>query len=89
MLRPVYTTRFEKDVKLAVRRGKKLEKMKRVMSTLIREELLEPKYRNHHLKGQYTACCECHLEPDWLLIYRIDGQTIQFIRTGSHADLFK
>lgn len=89
MLIPVYTTRFEKDVKLAIKRGKALDTMKTVMDKLIGQEPLEAKYRNHRLKGTYHACYECHLEPDWLLIYRIEGQRIQFIRTGSHADLFK
>ena len=89
MLTPVYTTRFEKDVKLAIKRGKDRHKMRTVIGKLIRQEPLEPKYCNHRLKGTYNTCYKCHLEPDWLLIYRFEGQTIQFIRTGSHADLFR
>ena len=89
MLTPVYTKRFEKDVKLATKRGKELETIKTVMHALICQKPLAPKYRNHRLKGTYHECYECHLEPDWLLIYRIEEMTIQFIRTGSHADLFE
>ena len=89
MLTPVYTNRFEKDVKLAIKRGKSLETMKTVMDDLIHQKSLAPKYRNHRLKGNYHECYKCHLEPDWLLIYRIEKMTILFIRTGSHADLFE
>ena len=89
MLKPVNKNKFEKDLRLAVKRGKSLEKLKKIMRTLVEQKPLENKYRDHSLKGEYTDCRECHIEPDWLLIYMITDDSIIFIRTGSHADLFK
>ena len=59
------------------------------MRQLVEQKPLEAKYRDHPLKGDYVDCRECHIEPDWLLIYMIKEDTIIFVRTGSHADLFK
>jgi mRNA interferase YafQ len=89
MLRPVYLKRFDRDVRRIVKRGKDTEKLKKVTRMLIRQEKLDERYKNHPLKGNYKDCYECHIEPDWLLIYRIEKDVIQFLRTGSHADLFK
>jgi len=58
------------------------------MGRLIHREILEPSFRDHPLKGVWAGHRECHLEPDWLLIYRIEGDEITFERTGTHSDLF-
>ena len=89
MLRPVYSKRFERDLKRVTRRGKDAAKLKDVIKKLIQQEKLDARYKNHPLQGTYKGCYDCHIEPDWILIYRIKHDLIQFIRTGSHADLFR
>jgi mRNA interferase YafQ len=86
---PVYTRQFERDVKKAKRRGKNLEKLKIVVSALIDGRKLDPLQRDHQLVGYYHGRRECHLEADWLLIYRTDKDQVIFERTGSHSDLFQ
>lgn len=63
-------------------------KLKNVMLKLASEEILDPKYHDHPLKGDWAGYRECHVEPNWLLIYKIEGSDIIFERTGSHSDLF-
>lgn len=89
MLKPIYTTRFEKDLKRCLKRGNRQERLKMVMGKLVRGEPLEPKWRDHPLKGNYISRRECHLEPDWLLIYKLTHEEIIFERLGSHSDLFE
>lgn len=89
MLRPVVTTRFEKDVKLARKRGKDLSKLHDVMELLLEGKKLPQKYLDHWLTGNYNNRRECHIEPDWLLIYKPGSKEIIFERTGTHSDLFK
>lgn len=88
MLNPIRTTQFKRDLKLAEKRGKKMPKLKDIMRKLVIEEPIEEKHRDHKLSGNYANHRECHIEPDWLLIYRIIGNEIHFVRTGTHADLF-
>lgn len=88
MLRPVYTKRFSKDVKRQKRRGKDLDKLKEIMTLLIQEENMPSGYSDHPLIGNLKDFRECHIEPDWLLMYKVQGSEIYFTRTGSHADLF-
>ncbi|MDJ0450575.1 type II toxin-antitoxin system YafQ family toxin [Methylocystis sp. JR02] len=88
MLTPVRSGRFKKDVKLAERRGKDLDKLKAVLLLLLEGAALSPDYRDHPLKGEWKGFRDLHIEPDWLLIYRIEGEELQLARTGSHADLF-
>lgn len=83
------TSRFKKDLKLAKKRGKNLDKLKTVVSILMADQTLDPKYRDHALTGNWQGSRDCHIEPDWLLIYRIDGDALYLERTGSHSDLFK
>ena len=83
------TSQFKRDVKRMQRRGKDLEKLKRVLDSLVKGERLAPEYRDHVLVGQYKGTRECHLEPDWLLIYELAESEIVLIRTGSHSDLFE
>lgn len=89
-LRVVLSNRFKKDLKLAKRRGLDLELLNSVVTQLASGTTLDAEYRDHDLGGNYAGFRECHIKPDWLLIYRIDGnRLILFLnRIGSHADLF-
>jgi len=89
MRTPNYTRQFERDLRLAQRRGKDIENLKQVVAALINEESLAERYNDHPLKGNYRDRRECHLEPDWLLIYKLQGDEIIFERTGKHSDLFE
>jgi mRNA interferase YafQ len=89
MLRIRTTTKFDRDLKRSLRRGKDAETIKTIMQRLAQGEKLEPKYFDHKLKGEFGAHRECHLQPDWLLVYRITDDEIIFERTGSHSDLFE
>ena len=90
MLEIVPSNAFKKDLKRAKKRGQNLDHLYRVLSTLAAEEQLAPKYRDHALTGSYNGFRECHIEPDWLLVYRIDADVLELFlfRTGTHADLF-
>ncbi len=86
----VPSNQFKKDLKLAAKRGYDMNKIKNVIEKLANGETLDEKYRDHLLTGNYGGYRECHIEPDWLLVYQIDGgQLILFLaRTGTHSDLF-
>ncbi len=86
----VPSNQFRKDLKLASKRGYSMDKIKEVIAKLANGETLDAKYRDHLLTGNYGGYRECHIEPDWLLVYQIDGgQLILFLaRTGTHSDLF-
>ena len=88
MLIPVYHKVFEKEVERARKRGKDISKLKKVMDCLAQENPLDRKHRNHRLKGELVGQWECHIEPDWLLIYTKTDTHIYFARTGTHSDLF-
>lgn len=90
MLDIIASNQFKKDLKLAKKRGLKLEHLSSVINTLDKQEKLAAKYRDHNLTGDYQGFRECHVEPDWLLIYRIDGDALELFlfRTGTHSDLF-
>jgi mRNA interferase YafQ len=81
-------TQFKRDVKRLKKRNKDLEKLKLVIGFLVEGKDLPESARDHRLKGTLKDCRECHIEPDWLLIYRIEGSELCLVRTGSHADLF-
>lgn len=83
------TSRFKKDVKRMQRRGKQFNEFKNVVRKLATGELLSAKYQDHPLAGQYQGTRECHIQPDWLLIYEATDEELILIRTGSHADLFE
>jgi len=89
IFRPVYTRQFERDIKRIKTRGKNLEKIKIIIRTLLQGEQLDAIHRDHKLIGDYKGRRECHIESDWLLIYKIEENRIIFERTGSHSDLFK
>ena len=85
------TTRFQKDLKLAAKRGYKIDLLTTAIKTFAAGKPLAESYKNHPLKGNYTGYLECHITPDWLLIYEIsDKELILYLpRTGSHSDLFQ
>lgn len=92
MLRPEFTGQFKRDFRLAVRRGHSPKLLETVVTFLSEEQPLPEKYRDHALVNTqtYHNMRECHIEPDWLLIYQIQNekQILKLIRTGSHSDLF-
>jgi mRNA interferase YafQ len=88
-LTPVYTTAFKKDFKRLEKRGVDLEKLRRVITLLLAGMPLEDQYRDHSLRGKFSGARDCHIEPDWVLIYAVIENELRLIRTGSHADLFK
>jgi len=85
----VYTKQFARDVKRAQKRGKNLEKFKIIAKTLLKDDVLDDLHREHKLIGNYSDRKECHIESDWLLIYKISGSQNIFERMGSHSDLFR
>ncbi len=89
MYSPLYTRQFERDLKRCRGREKNLEKLKILAKTLIAGQALDPIHRDHRLVGNYAGRRECHIESDWLLIYKIDGAQLIFERMGTHSDLFK
>ncbi len=91
MLQPVYTKQFKKDIKRIEKSGRKdIEKLKAIIRILIDEEQLNPSYKDHLLRGNFKDRKECHIEPDWVLVCKINKKEkiIIFERTGSHSDIF-
>lgn len=86
----ILTGKFKKSLKLAKKRGLCLELLDKVITMLQNDISLEEKYRDHELKGKYQGFRECHIQPDWLLIYlkEKDVLTLTLVDTGTHADLF-
>ena len=89
MLKVSYTKQFAKDWKRLQKRGKAKEKLKTIISMIIGKEQLPQSCRDHKLIGNYKGRRECHIEPDWLLIYKITKTMVIFERMGSHSDLFQ
>lgn len=90
MLEITTTKVFEKDYKLLKKRGYNLNLLKEVIELIANEKELPSKYRNHRLVGNYSGFMECHIRPDWLLIYKIEKSKLilTLSRTGTHSDLF-
>lgn len=88
MRHPIYKKKFKQDFKRITKRGYDIKKLQTVVDVLLQRKTLDKKYLDHPLKGEYADCRECHIEPDWLLIYLIEKKDIIFVRTGTHADLF-
>ena len=82
------TRRLEKDLRLAGKRGKDLDKLWQVVERLLAGEPLDPRNRAHRLSGDWSRAWECHIEPDWLLVWHVDDDALILVRTGTHADLF-
>ena len=89
MRTPNFTNQFERDLRRMQKRGKEIEKLKTVIAVLVEEQPLAERHRDHVLVGNWRGRRECHIEPDWLLIYKLQADEIIFERTGSHADLFE
>jgi mRNA interferase YafQ len=87
-MRVSQTSQFKKDIKKQKKRGKDLGKLQAVVDLLVEGNPLPPIYRDHALVGDWTGHRDCHLEPDWLLIYRMLEDEIRLERTGTHSDLF-
>lgn len=85
-----FTGQFKKDLKRAKKQGKDTDELFAVIDKLCNGETLDEKYRDHGLNGNYKGCRECHIEPDWLLIYEIDDGilVLMLYRVGSHSELF-
>ena len=90
MLTAIFSTQFRKDYKLCQKRGFNMQSIATVMHDLESEAPLQQKHREHLLQGDFVGYLECHIAPDWLLIYKIDQEEkeIYFSRTGTHSDLF-
>ena len=89
MLTSIRSAQFKRDVRRAQRRGKDLAKLGSTLTALIRQATLPTRYRDHPLRGNWRGHREIHIEPDWLLIYRVEGNELRLVRTGSHSELFK
>lgn len=90
MLDIVASNRFKRDLKLAIRRGYKIELLEDVVNKLADREILDEKYRDHELSGDFKGLRECHITPDWLLVYQVmENELVLYLsRTGTHSDLF-
>ena len=90
MLKVRYSARFKKDFKVIIKRGYNISLFEEVLALLREEKTLPEKYCDHSLRGDYTGHRECHISPDWLLIYKKESDiiTLTLTRTGSHSDLF-
>jgi len=83
------TTRFVKDVKRMRKRGKDIAKLEVIVQKLAHGEVLDPRHRDHPLRGAWGDSRDCHIEPDWILIYTSDPTSLCLERTGTHSDLFE
>ncbi len=84
-----YTTQFKKDYKKVKKQNKDLSKLKIVIEKLLDQQTLEPRYKDHQLTGNWKNHRDCHIEPDWILLYQLTENTLILERTGSHSELFK
>ena len=90
MLEVRYSAKFKKDYKTVIKRGSNPQLLQDVLEMLCSGQMLPPKFRDHNLSGNYEGHRECHITPEWLLIYKIEQEilTLTLTRTGSHSDLF-
>lgn len=86
--RPVQSSALRRDVKRMAKRGKDTRKLRKLLVYLLEAKNLPAIYQDHPLKGNWAGFRDAHIEPDWLLIYRVVGDELQLARTGTHADLF-
>jgi len=89
MKKVAQTTQFARDVKKMRKRGKDLAKLEAVVRQLAAGSPLDQKYRDHPLVGEWKPAHDCHVEPDWILIYTADDESLRLERTGTHSDLFR
>ena len=88
MRNPIVGSRFKRDVKRMQKRGKDMAKLREVIQLLIGGDPLPKQYKDHPLSGDWKHFRDCHIEPDWVLIYKIDGNDLYLVQSGTHADLF-
>jgi len=88
MRTPISGSKFKRDVKRMEKRGKEMARLRDVIQLLIDGNPLPPQYRDHPLTGDWKHFRDCHIEPDWVLIYKVDGNDLYLVETGTHADLF-
>jgi mRNA interferase YafQ len=89
MLTPVRSAQFKRDVKRVQKRGKDMARLKVLLTLLIEQSPLPAAYLDHPLRGDWKGYRDAHIEPDWLLLYRVEGEELHLARTGSHADLYR
>lgn len=82
------TNRFEKDIKRVKKRGKDIDKLWKVVDRLLLKQHLDPRHRPHRLSSAWSRSWECHIEPDWLLVWDYEEDALVLVRTGTHNDLF-
>jgi mRNA interferase YafQ len=85
---PIRGAQFRRDVKRAQKRGKDMAKLRELILLLIEGQPLPARYQDHSLGGEWNHHRDCHIEPDWLLIYKVSGDDLYLVRTGTHSDLF-
>ena len=83
------TSQFRKDRKKLIKRGKDIQKLKEIVRQIANGEMLDARHRDHALTGSRHGSRDCHVEPDWLLIYRKDDDSLYLERSGTHSDLFR
>jgi len=88
-LKIIYTTQFKKDFKRIQKQNKDITKLKTIISSLVNGQILDQKHKDHPLSGKWKNHRDCHIEPDWILIYRLTSDSLFLERTGSHSELFK
>lgn len=88
MRKPILGTSFNRDLKRVQKRGKQMAKLREAIELLLEGNLLPPQYKDHPLSGDWKHFRDCHIEPDWLLLYKIEGENLHLVRTGTHTDLF-
>jgi mRNA interferase YafQ len=88
MLEPIYANLFKRDYDLMKKRHKDMERIKEIMALLVNEQPLPEHCRPHGLSGSLKDYIDCHIQGDWVLLYRLGEGTITFYRTGTHSDLF-
>lgn len=88
-MRIVYTSQFKKDFKSAVKQNRDLEKLGRVIDSLFANHCLDPSFQDHPLILNWSGYRECHVTPDWLLIYKLSAEELLLVRLGSHSELFE
>lgn len=88
-MRIIYTNQFKKDYKRVQKQNKDVEKLRVVIEKLAGKEKLDPRYKDHPLSGNWKGFRDCHVEPDWVLIYKTTEEVLILERTGSHSELFK
>ena len=88
MRNPISGGQFKRDARLAVKRGKDMEKLRSLVLLLVKDGPIPANYKDHPLRGEWQSFRNCHIEPDWMLIYKIDENDLHLVRTGTHADIF-